>query len=177
MKMEDDQARGRVILNKTDKDTKKPMKGVEFALCDSKGKVLETLVTDSAGHAESKEYPIATFKNGAYGKQIVYILKETKTLEGYKLDKTEHKVKFSYVDDKTPVVEYKIDLTNEKIPEEQPETPSAPDSPSSAQNTPTSVIANSPKTGDHTPILLFVLLMALSAGGIITMLVIKKHRK
>ena len=98
------------------------------------------------------------------------------------MDKTEYKVKFSYVDDKTPVVEYKIDLTNGKIPEEQPETPSAPgpsapDSPSSAQNTPTSVIANSPKTGDHTPILLFVFLMALSAGGIVTMFVIKKHRK
>ena len=61
--MEDEQAMGKVILNKTDKDTKKPMKGVEFALCDSKGKVLETLVTDSAGHAESKNYPIATFKN------------------------------------------------------------------------------------------------------------------
>ena len=44
------------------------MKGVEFALCDSKGKVLETLVTDSAGHAESKNYPIATFKNGQYKK-------------------------------------------------------------------------------------------------------------
>ena len=76
----------------------------------------------------------------------------------------------------------KIDLTNEKIPEEQPETPSAPDSsapdsPSSAQNTPTSVIANSPKTGDHTPILMFVLLMALSAGGIVTMFVMKKHKK
>ena len=37
------------------------MKGVEFALCDSKGKVLETLVTDSAGHAESKNYPIGSF--------------------------------------------------------------------------------------------------------------------
>ena len=54
------------------------MKGVEFALCDSKGKVLETLVTDSAGHAESKNYPIATFKNGQYKKAITYILKETK---------------------------------------------------------------------------------------------------
>lgn len=71
-KMEDEQAMGKVILNKTDKDTKKPMKGVEFALCDSKGKVLETLVTDSAGHAESKNYPIATFKNGQYKKAITY---------------------------------------------------------------------------------------------------------
>ena len=58
VKMEDAQAMGKIILNKTDKDTKKPMKGVEFALCDSKGKVLETLVTDSAGHAESGEYPL-----------------------------------------------------------------------------------------------------------------------
>lgn len=68
--MEDEQAMGKVILNKTDKDTKKPMKGVEFTLCDSKGKVLETLVIN---HAESKNYPIATFKNGQYKKAITYI--------------------------------------------------------------------------------------------------------
>lgn len=115
--MEDEQAMGKVILNKTDKDTKKPMKGVEFALCDSKGKVLETLVTDSAGHAESKNYPIATFKNGQYKKAITYILKETKTLDGYQLDETEHKIQFEYVNDRTPVIEYTLDLTNEKAPE------------------------------------------------------------
>ena len=102
---------------KTDKDTKKPMKGVEFALCDSKGKVLETLVTDSAGHAESKNYPIAIFKNGQYKKAITYILKETKTLDGYQLDETEHKIQFEYVNDRTPVIEYTLDLTNEKAPQ------------------------------------------------------------
>ena len=57
-------AKGKVILNKTDKSSGEPLKGVEFELRDSKGKVLETLKTDAAGHAESKLYEIATFKNG-----------------------------------------------------------------------------------------------------------------
>ena len=168
VKMEDAQAMGKIILNKTDKDTKKPMKGVEFALCDSKGKVLETLVTDSAGHAESGEYPIASFKDGKYKEAIVYILKETKTLDGYKLDETEHKVAFEYVDDHTPVVEYTLDLTNEKLPEEnQPGTPDTP-------NNTTSV--NSPKTGDDTNIWLFVAAMVVSAGGMIVLLVKRKRK-
>ena len=163
VKMEDAQAMGKVILNKTDKDTKKPMKGVEFALCDSKGKVLETLVTDSAGHAESGEYPIATFKDGKYGKQITYILKETKTLDGYKLDETERKVVFDYVGDHTPVVEYSLELTNEKLPEEQPKEEEAV-TPGTPENKATSV--QSPKTGDDTNIWLFVAAMVVSAGGV-----------
>ena len=164
VKMEDEQAAGKIILNKTDKDSGKPMKGVEFALCDSKGKVLETLVTDSAGHAESKTYPIATFKDGTYEKAITYILKETKTLDGYKLDETEHKITFEYVDDKTPVVEYQMELTNEKETESQPGTP----------DNPTSV--NTPKTGDDTNIWIFILAMLLSAGGIATFIIMKKRK-
>ena len=39
------------------------MKGaVEFALVDSKGKVLKSLVTDSAAMQESKNYPIETLR-------------------------------------------------------------------------------------------------------------------
>jgi len=114
--MEDVHTMGKIILNNTDKDTGKPMKGVEFTLYDSRGKELETLVTDSAGHEESKEYPIATFKSGKYVKQITYTVKETKTLDGYKLDETKHKVKFKYVDDRTPVIEYTLDVTNETAP-------------------------------------------------------------
>lgn len=171
VKMEDKQAEGKVILNKIDKDSGKPMKGVEFALCDSKGNVLETLVTDSAGHAESKTYPIATFKDGTYKKALTYILKETKTLEGYKLDGTEHKVTFEYVDDKTPVVEYQIELTNEKEPENQPETPETPGTPGS----PTPV--NAPKTGDNTNIWLFVFAMAVSAGGVGVLVFMKKRSR
>ena len=40
-------AKGKVILNKTDKSSGEPLKGVEFELRDSKGKVLETLKTDA----------------------------------------------------------------------------------------------------------------------------------
>ena len=178
-KMEDEQAMGKVILNKTDKDTKKPMKGVEFALCDSKGKVLETLVTDSAGHAESKNYPIATFKNGQYKKAITYILKETKTLDGYQLDETEHKIHFEYVNDSTPVIEYTLDLTNEKAPEKDtPET-----SENQGASTPVShgsdatSVSNSPKTGDNTNIAIFVLALAVSAGCLGTVVTVKRKRK
>ena len=178
-KMEDEQAMGKVILNKTDKDTKKPMKGVEFALCDSKGKVLETLVTDSAGHSESKNYPIATFKNGQYKKAITYILKETKTLDGYQLDETEHKIQFEYVNDRTPVIEYTLDLTNEKAPEKDtPETSENQEgsTPVSHSSDATSV-SSSPKTGDNTNIAIFVLALAVSAGCLGTVVTVKRKRK
>ena len=72
--MKDDTAKGKVILNKTDKSSGEPLKGVEFEFRDSKGKVLETLKTDAAGHAESKLYEIAAFKNGKYDTAIKYYL-------------------------------------------------------------------------------------------------------
>ena len=37
MAMKDDTAKGKVILNKTDKSSGEPLKGVEFELRDSKG--------------------------------------------------------------------------------------------------------------------------------------------
>ena len=177
-KMEDEQAMGKVILNKTDKDTKKPMKGVEFALCDGKGKVLETLVTDSAGHAESKNYPIATFKNGQYKKAITYILKETKTLEGYQLDKTEHKIQFEYVNDHTPVIEYTLDLVNEKIPEKDTDNSETPDGSTPVSHSSDAMsISDAPKTGDTTNIIVFVLALVASAGCLGVIAVMRKKRK
>ena len=41
--MKDDTAKGKVILNKTDKSSGEPLKGVEFEFRDSKGKVLEVI--------------------------------------------------------------------------------------------------------------------------------------
>ena len=70
------------------------MKGVEFELRDSDGKVLEKLVTDAAGHAESGLYEIATYKNGEFGDPIKYYLVETKALDGYTLDTTQHEIVF-----------------------------------------------------------------------------------
>lgn len=171
--MEDAHAMGKVILNKTDKDSKKAMEGVEFTIYDSEGKELETLVADSIGHAESKNYPIATFKDGKYEQQLTYIVKETKTLDGYKLDETKHEVKFEYVDDKTPVIEYTLDVTNEKIPEkETPDNPSSPGKP----NTP-STITSAPKTGDESKVMFMLLLMGVSAGSVGLFYWLKKRKK
>ena len=167
--MKDDTAKGKVILNKTDKSSGEPLKGVEFELRDSKGKVLETLKTDAAGHAESKLYEIATFKNGKYDTAIKYYLVETKTLDGYTLDQTKHEVTFSYVNDSTPVVEVTFNLTNEKP--EVPETPNTPETPQSHEET---KVSNAPKTGDSTNIWLPILLLVISTGGMAGLYIRKK---
>ena len=169
--MKDDTAKGKVILNKTDKSSGEPMKGVEFELRDSKGKVLESLKTDAAGHAESKLYEIASFKNGKYDTAIKYYLVETKTLDGYTLDQTKHEVTFAYADDSTPVVEVTFNLTNEKP--EVPETPNTPDTPQSHEET---KISNAPKTGDSTNIWLPLLLLVISTGGMAGLYISRKRK-
>ena len=169
--MKDDTAKGKVILNKTDKSSGEPLKGVEFELRDSKGKVLETLKTDAAGHAESKLYEIATFKNGKYDTAIKYYLVETKTLDGYTLDQTKHEVTFAYADDSTPVVEVTFNLTNEKP--EVPETPNTPDTPQSHEET---KVSNAPKTGDSTNIWLPILLLIISTGGMAGLYISRKRK-
>ena len=169
--MKDDTVKGKVILNKTDKSSGEPLKGVEFELRDSKGKVLETLKTDAAGHAESKLYEIATFKNGKYDTAIKYYLVETKTLDGYTLDQTKHEVTFAYADDSTPVVEVTFNLTNEKP--EVPETPNTPDTPQSHEET---KVSNAPKTGYSTNIWLPILLLVISTGGMAGLYISRKRK-
>ena len=169
--MKDDTAKGKVILNKTDKSSGEPLKGVEFEFRDSKGKVLETLKTDAAGHAESKLYEIAAFKNGKYDTAIKYYLVETKTLDGYTLDQTKHEVTFAYADDSTPVVEVTFNLTNEKP--EVPETPSTPDTPQSHEET---KVSDAPKTGDNTNIWLPILLLLISTGGMAGLYISRKRK-
>ena len=169
--MKDDTTKGKVILNKADKLSGEPLKGVEFELRDSKGKVLETLKTDAAGHAESKLYEIATFKNGKYDTAIKYYLVETKTLDGYTLDQTKHEVTFAYANDSTPVVEVTFNLTNEKP--EVPETPNTPDTPQSHEET---KVSNAPKTGDSTNIWLPILLLVISTGGMAGLYICRKRK-
>lgn len=164
--MKDDTAKGKVILNKTDKETGEPLKGVEFELRDSKGKVLETLKTDAAGHAESSLYEIADYKDGKYAGEKKYYLVETKTLDGYKLDEIEHEVVFAYKDDSTPIVEVTFDLTNDK-----PEVPQTP------EGTPGTPSAGNPKTGDETNLWLPVVLLAVSVSGIAGLLAARRKRK
>ena len=159
--MKDDTAKGKVIINKTDADTEKPLKGVEYELRDSKGKVLEKLVTDAAGHAESGLYEIATYKNGKFSEAIKYYLVETKTLDGYELDQTEHEIVFEYADQNTPIIEVKKDLTNK---ETQPGTPGTPTS-------------GNPKTGDETNLWLPVVMMLSAAAVMAGVLVSGKRKK
>ena len=114
-----------------------------------------------------------------YKKAITYILKETKTLDGYQLDETEHKIQFEYVNDRTPVIEYTLDLTNEKAPEKDtPETSENQEgsTPVSHSSDATSV-SSSPKTGDNTNIAIFVLALAVSAGCLGTVVTVKRKRK
>lgn len=164
--MKDDTAKGKVILNKTDKETGEPLKGVEFELRDSKGKVLETLKTDAAGHAESSLYEIADYKDGKFAGEKKYYLVETKTLDGYTLDKTEHEVVFAYKDDSTPIVEVTFDLTNDK-----------PEVPQTTEGTPGTPSAVNPKTGDETNPWLPVVLLAVSVSGIAGLLASRRKRK
>lgn len=164
--MKDDTAKGKVILNKTDKETGEPLKGVEFELRDSKGKVLETLKTDAAGHAESSLYEIADYKDGKFAGEKKYYLVETKTLDGYTLDKTEHEVVFAYKDDSTPIVEVTFDLTNDK-----------PEVPQTMEGTPGTPSAGNPKTGDETNLWLPVVLLAVSVSGIAGLLAARRKRK
>lgn len=164
--MKDDTAKGKVILNKTDKETGEPLKGVEFELRDSKGKVLETLKTDAAGHAESSLYEIAEYKDGKFAGEKKYYLVETKTLDGYTLDETEHEVVFAYKDDSTPIVEVTFDLTNDK-----------PEVPQKTEGTPGTPSAGNPKTGDETNLWIPVVLLAVSVSGIAGLLAARRKRK
>lgn len=164
--MKDDTAKGKVILNKTDKETGEPLKGVEFELRDSKGKVLETLKTDAAGHAESSLYEIADYKDGKYAGEKKYYLVENKTLDGYTLDKTEHEVVFAYKDDSTPIVEVSFNLANDKPEVSKP-----------IEDTQGRLTSDSPKTGDGTNLLFPVLLLAVSLSGIVGLLASRRKRK
>ena len=162
--MKDDTAKGKVILNKTDQETGKPIKGVEFELRGKKGRVLETLKTDAAGHAESGLYEIASYEDGVYGEAIPYYLVETKTVDGYQLDEKEHEIIFAYAGQATPIIEVKLEITNKPVPV----TPDNPGTPYTR--------SNAPKTGDDTPVFLFVALMA-GAAGILAVLWGRKRKR
>ena len=72
--------RGKIKVIKTDSDTGQTLSGVEFNIIDSStGEVVETLVTDENGEAESMDLRV----------DKDYILREVKTLEEYNLNDEE----------------------------------------------------------------------------------------
>lgn len=110
--MKDELVNGKIVIEKTDEVTKKPVAGCEFEIRDESGNVIEKLVTDGNGHAESKELDIATFKEGSFEADIKYYVVETKAAEGYILDDTVHEVLLQYDDDAPDIVTYTLELTN-----------------------------------------------------------------
>lgn len=120
--MKDELVNGKIIIHKTDEETKKGIAGVTFEIRDKDGNVIETLVTDKDGNAESKELPIAVFEDGKYQEDIVYYVVEAKAADGYILDSTPHEVKLRY-DDKAPeVVVYELSFTNKFTEPKLPQT-------------------------------------------------------
>lgn len=120
--MKDEVVLGKILIEKTDKDTGKGIKGVEFEIRDKDGKVVEILVTDRDGHAESEELPIAVFKDGNYAEDIKYYVVETKAAEGYIMDSTPHEVVLKYEGDAPEFVKYTLKLTNKPTGAKLPQT-------------------------------------------------------
>lgn len=120
--MKDELVSGKIIIEKTDEVTGKGIAGVEFEIRDKDGKVIETLVTDKNGHAESKELPIAVFKDGNFVEDVKYFVVETKAAEGYILDSTPHEVVLQYDDEAPEVVTYTLSVTNKPTEPKLPQT-------------------------------------------------------
>lgn len=120
--MKDELVSGKIIIEKTDEVTGKGIAGVEFEIRDKDGNVIETLVTDKNGHAESKELPIAVFKDGNFVEDIKYYVVETKAADGYILDGTPHEVVLQYDDAAPEVVTYTLSLTNKPTEPKLPQT-------------------------------------------------------
>lgn len=158
--MKNEPAMGQILVKKTDSEEGTPLAGVEFEIRNKVTKeVVGTLVTDENGEARSEKLPIAVYEEGKMKEPIVYVLVETKPLEGYEEYTTEEEFVFTYQDQKTPVIEIIKEIKNTKIP--GTETP------------------DTPKTGDMTNIWLPLILAGISLAGIITAIIWnrKRHRR
>ena len=82
--MVDERVKGRIEIYKSNDENGKPIKGVEFELRDENGKVLQTLVTDKLGYAQTDLLDICTYnEDGSYNADIKYYIVETKAAKGY----------------------------------------------------------------------------------------------
>lgn len=110
--MKDDLAKGKIRLQKSDGMTGKALKGVEFEVRSADGTVLETLITDENGLAESMDYEIGRYENGEFVEYVKYYVVETKALDGYVPCDDVVEVVFEYVDGTTKCIEYMAEIEN-----------------------------------------------------------------
>lgn len=121
--MSDERVMGRIEIYKTDRNTKEPIKGVEFELRDEKDKVLAKLVTDKTGYAETELLDIAQYtEDGAFDKDIHYYVVESKAADGYILDDARRDVILQYDDTAPDVVVYQLKITNKPEKTKLPQT-------------------------------------------------------
>lgn len=151
--MVDEIVKGKLVLVKTDEITGKGIEGVEFELRDKDGNVVETLITDKDGRAESKELDIAIFENGVYKEDIKYYVVETKAAQGYIANETVHEVVFRYEKEAPKVVTYELSVTNKPI------------------------VPDSPKTGDDSNTFVYAGICVAGLGLIVLLLSKKKRNK
>ena len=153
--MKDDRPDGQLLLKKVDAENSAPLEGVEFELRNkATGEVVQKLVTGKDGTIKSEKLPSALYKDGKYVEPIVYVLKETKPLEGYEASKEETEVVFAYKDDKTRVNEVSKEIKNTRKPG-----------------------VEAPKTGDTTDFWLPAAVVALSLAGITVVLLRMRKKK
>ena len=158
VEMKDERPSGQLLVQKTDAENKAPLAGVEFELRNkATGEVVGTLVTGEDGTAKSEELPIAVYEEGKYVEPIVYVLVETKPLEGYEANTEEVEVVFDYQDDETKLIEVTKEIENTRKPGTPP-----PDA---------------PKTGDHTKIWIPVIIMVAAILGIVAIVIRIRRRR
>lgn len=158
VEMKDERPSGQLLIQKTDAENKAPLAGVEFELRNkATGEVVGTLVTGEDGTAKSEELPIAVYEEGKYVEPIVYVLVETKPLEGYEANTEEVEVVFEYQDDETKIIEVTEEVENTRKPGTPP-----PDA---------------PKTGDDTRAWIPVVIMSAALLGAFFIVIRIRRRK
>lgn len=114
IKYSDENAMGRIIIDKTDDETGEVLADATFAITAAediitndgtlrakKGTVVDTVVTDRSGSAISRQLFL--------GK---YTVQEVSQPNGYVRDNTVYKVELKYKDQETPLVEQRLELNN-----------------------------------------------------------------
>lgn len=149
VEMKDERPSGQLLIQKTDAENKTLLAGVEFELRNK--------ATGEDGTAKSGELPIGIYEEGAFVESIVYVLVETKPLEGYEADTDEVEVVFEYQDDETKIIEVTKEIENPRKLGTPP-----PDA---------------PKTGDDTRAWIPVVIMAAALFGVFIVLIRIRRRR
>lgn len=115
VEMYDEIVSGKLIIDKSDKETGIKLSGAVFELRTKEGKLIQKLITDENGIAESENIKFGIYDdNGKYLDSEEYILTEVQAPSGYKCENNSVIIKFDYKNDATKIVEVRNELFNEK---------------------------------------------------------------